>query len=275
MWKPDVFSDDLILKNQRYLMVSGKVSNVEDRVNMVNLHAPNDARQRRALWDEISMLIRQYAGIWIFFGDFNDVWSEEERVNSRFDCGAADAFNGFITRAELLEYSMIGGKFTYISGHADVKLSKLNRFLVNDLFMSRWPCAKVEVQSRGFSDHCPISLWCNNTDFGPIPFNFFSSWVGEQKLLSIVQDASAADLVGGKKDAVLGTILKRIKGDIKKWRKEVNEAENMEVNEMVKTIEEIKYKATLGPILDSDKKIRMDLRVKVRDREQVKAKNMQ
>ncbi|XP_022002765.1 uncharacterized protein LOC110900166 [Helianthus annuus] len=140
MWNPTVFSDASTLKNQRFLLVSSKIRGIEGSLNMINLHAPNDASQRRLFWNKIAELISQRSGLWILFSDFNDVREENEHVNSRFDRGAIDAFNEFINTAGLLEYPLTGGKFTYVLGHADVKMSKLDRFLVNDEFLTsgRW-----------------------------------------------------------------------------------------------------------------------------------------
>ncbi|KAJ0874585.1 putative RNA-directed DNA polymerase [Helianthus annuus] len=275
MWNPDIFCDEVTVKNHRFLLVSGKVSKVAERVNLVNIHAPNDASLRRALWSEISELFSQFDGVWILFGDFNEVRSADERVNSRFDSGAAEEFNGFISRLGLLEYPMTGGKFTFISGHSEVKLSKLDRFLVNDSFMSMWPSIKVEVHPRGLSDHCPISLSCNATDFGPIPFKFFNTWVRDHKVVGIVKSVLAADPGGDKADAVLSLVLKQIKGEIKKWRKQVFQEENSEALEMSKIIEEIEFKASTGPVSNEDKNRRMILRLKLLDMERIKVKNLQ
>ncbi|KAJ0955701.1 putative Endonuclease/exonuclease/phosphatase superfamily [Helianthus annuus] len=175
----------MVAKNPRYLLTSGYISGVINRINILNIHTPNEAGRRRTLWDDLVVLITQYSGLWLLLGYFNEVRSEVERVNSRFDHGSSDAFNGFSSNAGLLEYSMSRGKFTFISGHSEVKMSKLERFLANDVFLSQWPNARMSVHKRGFSDHCPISLSCLAADFGPIPFKFFNSWIGELKLVGL------------------------------------------------------------------------------------------
>ncbi|XP_021979605.1 uncharacterized protein LOC110875708 [Helianthus annuus] len=216
LWNPDRFSDDLMLKNQRFLLVSGFMAGVEERLNLINIHAPNEARNRRILWADLLNLMSQMEGMWVLFGDFNDVRDESERVNSNFDRGAAESFNEFISSAGLFEFAMSGGKFTYISGHANVKFSKLDRFLVCESFLNRWPAAKAEVHDRGASDHCPISLNCNPLDYGPIPFKLFNSWLEDQRMGSIVQSVLDAPTFGGRYDELLAYILKNIKAEIKK-----------------------------------------------------------
>ncbi|KAF5767270.1 putative Endonuclease/exonuclease/phosphatase superfamily [Helianthus annuus] len=220
--------EDFFLQNHRFLLVSGKISGVEEKVNILNIHAPDEARLRKVLWEDLLVLINQMEGMWVIFGDFNDVRSEDERVNSRFDRGSFDVFNEFIMRASLFEFSMTGGKYTFISGYADVKLSKLDRFLVSDSFVNRWPTAKAGVLERGASDHCPISLICNPLDFGPIPFKFFNSWINDQNLTVIVQKALNSPHIDGRKDLSFMSLLKRIKVEVKKWRRDVRSAENQE-----------------------------------------------
>ncbi|KAJ0744136.1 putative RNA-directed DNA polymerase [Helianthus annuus] len=275
IWNPTVLSVDSVSKNQRYLLISGFYRGVSDRLNIVNIHAPNDVGRRRDLWVDLAEVISQNSGLWILLGDFNEVRSAEERINSRLDGGASDAFNGFISNTGLLEYSMSGGKFTFISGHFEIKMSKLDRFLVNDAFMSNWPCARVVVHKRGLSDHCPISLSCSVADFGPIPFKFFNSWIGEPKLTEIVNNAVSSASGVRDRDVDLASILKQIKWEIKKWRKDVNFNNNKQLAHMVAVIEEIEAKAAIGPISNKDKEKRAELRVQVKYAETIKAKDLQ
>ncbi|XP_022030273.1 uncharacterized protein LOC110931174 [Helianthus annuus] len=237
IWNLDIFLADQVIKNPKFLSVSGQLLGVNVKFNVINLHAPNDPNCRRSLWSDLTSLINQFDGAWILLGDFNEVRSEDERVNSRFDRGSSEAFNGFISSVGLMEYSMCGGKFTFISGHKDVKLSKLDRFLVNDQFLSSWPNTLAEVHKRGFSDHCPISLSCLTSDFGPIPFKFFNSWIGGKKLSDIVVNAinSVSEMVGlggvgVYKDVILLNTLKTIKANIKSWRKQVSSDRLRDIN---------------------------------------------
>uniref|UniRef100_A0A251UE24 Putative RNA-directed DNA polymerase, eukaryota, Reverse transcriptase zinc-binding domain protein n=1 Tax=Helianthus annuus TaxID=4232 RepID=A0A251UE24_HELAN len=282
IWNPDVLSVDQIFKNHRYLILSGSMSGVEHRVNVVNLHAPNDSTNRRALWAELGGMINQDGGVWVLMGDFNEVRSEEERVNSRFDRGSSDAFNGFISSSGLLEYSMTGGKFTYFSGHSDVKMSKLDRFLVNDLFMSLWPNARSAVLRRSFSDHCPISLSCLDIDFGRIPFKFFNSWVEDQALVELVDKAMACCNGGNVENIAPGSwgvelvwFLKNIKDAIKKWRKDRSLNEKKKSMELLSVMERIENKASLGILTEEDKQLRMECRLKITKLESIKVKDLQ
>ncbi|XP_021971371.1 uncharacterized protein LOC110866534 [Helianthus annuus] len=124
IWNPDVFTLEIVVKNHRFLLTAGRIIGLSDRIYILNLHAPNDPGSRRLLWEEIAALLSHYEGVWVLFGDFNEVRAEEERVNSRFDRGVTNAFNGFITRLGLLEYHMCGEKLA--------KIVELNLAVAND-----------------------------------------------------------------------------------------------------------------------------------------------
>ncbi|XP_021980839.1 uncharacterized protein LOC110876989 [Helianthus annuus] len=203
IWNPDVFQVNQMVKNQRFLLLSDVLSGVDARVHVLNVHAPNDPRNRRSLWAVLSELIGQSGEMWILLGDFNEVRSEGERVNSIYDRGASDAFNSFIANAGLFEYSMIGD-----------------------------------------SD---------------IVDNVVSPPYGDD-------DASLLDLVGS---------LKKLKLDIKKWRKSAIEAENQELKDLADSIEKIENKAISSQLSDVEKCSRIDLRIKLDKLERKKASDLQ
>ncbi|KAF5822831.1 hypothetical protein HanRHA438_Chr01g0032291 [Helianthus annuus] len=170
---------------------------------------------------------------------------------------------------------MTGGKFTFVSDNLEVKMSKIDRFLVNAEFMHLWPLANLEVQNSGLSDHCPLALSCISHDFGPIPFKFFNSWVGEERLVKIVESISAVPNDGELSDIFLANTLRNIKKEIKKLRQEVTVAENKEVKGMLDIIGKIEKKTESMPLTQIEKRTRVDLRVQLKKLEAIKVKNLQ
>ncbi|XP_021979140.1 uncharacterized protein LOC110875250 [Helianthus annuus] len=254
LWNPEKFKVDQVVKNHRFLLTSGQVTGLDKKLNIINIHAPNDPPSRRSLWGEIANLITQ-DDIWVVMGDFNEVRMESERVNSRFDRNLAEVFNNFIENTGLFEYSMVGGNFTFFSGHEEVKMSKLDRYLVNESFLTEWPKTILEVHKRSLSDHCPVSLSCLSADFSPIPFRFFNSWVGESKLDELVNSKLDGLVPWGRWDkAVLG-ILKDLKDGIRKWRLEKKVEENKEMEGLLASLDRLDEKAAIGPISLAEKKM--------------------
>ncbi|XP_022007703.1 uncharacterized protein LOC110906961 [Helianthus annuus] len=154
--------------------------------------------------------------LWVVMGDFNAVRCPEERFNTYFNAGCAEAFNDFIDDNDLLEYPMGCRKFTRVSGSGD-KLSKLYRFLVSPSFWNRWPDAAVMALPRCESDHNPIILSTNVSNFGAIPFRFYNSWLGREGLVGVVTNAINGVNCIGPLDVVFAEKLKHIKSDLKAW----------------------------------------------------------
>ncbi|CAI9270853.1 unnamed protein product [Lactuca saligna] len=88
----------------------------------------------------------------------------------------AFAFNDFIDDMGLINVPMIGKQFTRIDAIGS-KLSRLDRFLVDEAFYDRFDHLQVSVLDRRWSDHCPIFLHVSLVDNGPSSFKFFNSWL--------------------------------------------------------------------------------------------------
>ncbi|KAJ0927692.1 putative AP endonuclease 1, Endonuclease/exonuclease/phosphatase superfamily [Helianthus annuus] len=168
LWNPTIFNVNLRIIKQNFIIVGGKVTGLEGDLFIVNVYAPNDDGKRKHLWHELVDARESFEGIFVFLGDFNEVLVQEDRLNSVFNPNNALAFNNFIRMAGLLEYNTGGAKFTYITPDGS-KQSKLDRILVCDGFMDKWPNAKLTALPREKLDHRPLILQVNSDDFGPSP----------------------------------------------------------------------------------------------------------
>nr|GEZ81811.1 RNA-directed DNA polymerase, eukaryota [Tanacetum cinerariifolium] len=89
--------------------------------------------------------------------DFNEVRRTEERWGSTFNVYGARDFNQFITSFGLVEVQFEGYSYTWAHPSA-YKMSKLDRFLVSDGFLSLFPHTSAVCLDRHLSDHRPILL---------------------------------------------------------------------------------------------------------------------
>lgn len=133
--------------------------------------------------------------IWILCGDFNEVRFEEERKGSMFSVNGAHVFNSFIANCGLVDLHLGGRKYTWMNTEAS-KFSKLDRFIVSDMFLQFWPNSNTLALPRLYSDHCPIMLNTNSPDFGPLPFRFLSSWFLDEGLGDVVKDSWCVNTSG-------------------------------------------------------------------------------
>lgn len=90
-------------------------------------------------------------------GDFNVVRFAEERLGSTFNSRKASAFNSFIDAADLVDPPLGARRFTWV-GWGELKLSKLDRFLICKDLLDTWAGLSPTVLDRCFSDHAPILL---------------------------------------------------------------------------------------------------------------------
>ncbi|CAI9259368.1 unnamed protein product [Lactuca saligna] len=107
--------------------------------------------------------------IWILCGDFNEVRSKEERKGSMFSVNCAHAFNSFIANCGPVDLHLGGRKYTWMNTEGS-KFSKMDRFLVSNMFLQFWTNSNTLALPRLYPDHCPIMLNTNSLDFGPLPF---------------------------------------------------------------------------------------------------------
>ncbi|GKC09663.1 RNA-directed DNA polymerase, eukaryota [Tanacetum coccineum] len=128
---------------------------VSNKINLINVYAPQASSQKESLWLSIKALISSHNVTWIIFGDFNVVRYQEERFGSRFNSGEADTFSDFIARLGLFDFPLCGRRFTRFDRDGN-KASKLDRFLVSHCFFDNWMDASVSVLTRSYSDHCRL-----------------------------------------------------------------------------------------------------------------------
>nr|XP_043639705.1 uncharacterized protein LOC122610815 [Erigeron canadensis] len=149
-------------------------------------------------------------------GDFNTVRDPSKRVNSVFNDSCAQSFNAFIHLNGLLEYTMHGNLFTYVSDNG-IKKSNLERILVSPDFMDAWPEAALTALPRSLSDHHPINLATTSLDFGPSPFRFFNSWLSKPGIDDVVSNSLSSGPFWGRPNQILNLKLKHLKSELKTW----------------------------------------------------------
>ncbi|GJZ05765.1 RNA-directed DNA polymerase, eukaryota [Tanacetum coccineum] len=141
----------------------------------VSIYAPQSDSGKRSLWSFISTIISRWDGECIVMGDFNEVRFAGERMGSNFNVRGARDFNSFISSSGLVDVQLEGYSFTW--SHPTVaKMSKLDRFLISEGFVSLFPHVFAICLDKHLSDHRPILLRDVISDYGATPFRFYHSW---------------------------------------------------------------------------------------------------
>lgn len=111
------------------------------------------AKKRRLLWSDL--INTSYNGSWMVAGDFNVVWSQEEKLGENSDNFTdVNDFNDMITRLSLLDGDFSGSKFTWSNnrlGRACI-LQRLDRALINSNWLVSFNTT-INLLNRACSDH--------------------------------------------------------------------------------------------------------------------------
>ncbi|KAD7477719.1 hypothetical protein E3N88_00855 [Mikania micrantha] len=188
VWNPTVFKIQVTVKNQNFIVTGGDIIGESEKMFIVNVYAPNDPKKMERSLGRIT--------------------GNQERI-----CGDM----GICGEAGLLEYSLGGKKFTHMTGSGD-KLSRIDRVLVCDGFMNKWPMGSVKALNREYSDHSPLLLSIKELNFGPTPFRFYNSWLELDSLDKVVKTELEVYESRAPKDIMLATTL-GLKSDVGNGRK--------------------------------------------------------
>ncbi|CAI9292289.1 unnamed protein product [Lactuca saligna] len=188
VWDPNVFVKGSVHCMDNVVIFGGVWVPFSFPCYMVNIYAPQGIQEKFDLWQYLMDFKRRNGGNYMCFGDFNVVREVYDRMGLIFCSSSASDFNDFIDDMGLIDVPMIRKRFTRIDASGS-KLSKLDRFLVDEVFYDRFENLQISILDRRWSDHCPIFLHVSLVDYGPFSFKFFNSWLDLDGFNDMVKDA--------------------------------------------------------------------------------------
>jgi len=131
------------------------------------VYASNFMEERKELWNDLrdhsdSPIIRSKP--WIIFGDFNEILDMEEHSNSRENPVTTTGMRDFqmaVNHCSITDLAYHGPLFTWSNKREnDLIAKKLDRVLVNDVWLQSFPRSYSVFEAGGCSDHlrCRINL---------------------------------------------------------------------------------------------------------------------
>nr|GEZ73297.1 RNA-directed DNA polymerase, eukaryota [Tanacetum cinerariifolium] len=153
-------------------------------------------------------------------GDFNEVHAKHERFGFSFSHQGAHVFNNFISSSSLYDIPLGGYSFTWAHKSAS-KMSKLDRFLVTEGLMLKFPHLAAICLDKNLSDHRPILMRELNVDYEATPFRVFHSWFNMKGFDNVVKNSwKNSNFVEANGMIYFKKKLQILKQDIKSWSKE-------------------------------------------------------
>lgn len=216
LWDKNIWISDQIITGDSFLGIIGEWRGKRFKFLLLNVYGPQLTSQKRELWSQLRLLIQNFRGSVCVMGDFNVVRRPSERSGSRFKPIRAADFNS-LSDTTLIDVKQRARCFTWVSWDG-LKMSKLDRFLINLKFTEEWEDVTVVVRDRVFSDHCPVLLKDNGIDFGPPPFRCFDYWLTMPGFTAMVKEVWVPEHFSGAADYILKEKLKGLKKGITSWR---------------------------------------------------------
>ncbi|XVE69059.1 hypothetical protein DITRI_Ditri09bG0119200 [Diplodiscus trichospermus] len=147
------------------------------RCRFGNICAPNNDTDRALLWEELRVNLNNWEVSWYLGGYFNIVRYQKGKIGATTNFLAMNAFLEFIESVGLVDLPLVGCKFTWCSNRENPTFCRLDRFLVEVEFLQIYPTLVQKLCPRSISDHFPVSIGVESTNWGPRPFKFFNYWL--------------------------------------------------------------------------------------------------
>ncbi|KAK2436747.1 hypothetical protein QL285_021719 [Trifolium repens] len=191
---------------------------------VLNVYAKCDLIAKRCLWENIVMSKEGFGGgAWCVVGDFNAVRRREERrgvgllTPSSISLEMRD-FDSFIGRMNLEDINPVGGNFTWFHPNG-ATMSRIDRIMVSDDWVSTWGVQSLRILARDVSDHCPLLLKRCDIVSRPKPFRFCNHWLLHRDFKGLVEGLWSSYNLEGWMGYILKEKLKLLKGSLKEWNK--------------------------------------------------------
>lgn len=156
----DSFKFQLSFDGPGYLGIKGFWNNSTSHCFIVNVYSPCNIAGKRAPWEELKVLRGNNSNYpWCVAGDFNTVRSANERRGASLQIVNREMleFNSFIDDMGLNDLPLIGRKYTWYISDGRC-MSRIDRFLLSDEWISTWHDLSQWGMDRSVSDHCALVL---------------------------------------------------------------------------------------------------------------------
>jgi hypothetical protein len=219
-------------------VVACSFRNVDDGMEwaFAGVYGPNRDAARRMMWEELAGLLCLWELPWCIGGDFNVTLFHNERSGGRRRRREVATFADFTAEMGLMDLPLAGGVATWAN---NLSWSRLDRFLVSPEWELSYPGLVQKKLLRVCSDHAPIMLMRGCLQNGKSSFKFENMWLKEEGFVDKVRSWWSSFSFLGSPSFILAKKLRALKGEIKRWNREVfgnvgarNEAWAGEVEEL-------------------------------------------
>ena len=116
-------------------------------------------------------------------GDFNEVLDPNERKGATSLTEGMRELQSLLFDLQLTDME-IGQKYTWLRSNA---ASRIDRVLMDQELLLKYPVIRAYCQRRVFSDHFPIVISSTKVNSEPLPFRALDVWLEEPSFLNLFQ----------------------------------------------------------------------------------------
>ncbi|KAL2246376.1 UNVERIFIED_CONTAM: hypothetical protein Sindi_2905800 [Sesamum indicum] len=139
------------------------IRSIRESIAITMIYGATEVADRRELWASLETIAMQTGDIpWLIGGDFNAVRDISEICGASGDVRMAmEEFNDCIQNAGLLPLPMQGEWYTWHNCSASPRnlWKRLDRMMINDRWMARFPTSFYTSLTPRTSDHSPLVLY--------------------------------------------------------------------------------------------------------------------
>lgn len=175
-WDPQLLSISLVFSSPQMIVVEVEILVEHKRFFASVIYGMNLARDMRSLWYDLrSLFLVLSSSAWVLMGDFNVVRSLWERLVS-LDAAATFDFNSCLHDINMQDMFTKGFWFTWTNkmGGLGDKKSRLDRVLVNDVWLNDFKDSVAIGHAPGLSNHCALVLTVVRDKVKACPFRFLN-----------------------------------------------------------------------------------------------------
>ncbi|XP_011078701.1 uncharacterized protein LOC105162405 [Sesamum indicum] len=164
-WDENFIDVDVVECGTQFIHCHVNIRAIHESIAITIIYGANELVERRALWGSMETIAMQCTNIpWLVGGDFNTVRDLSEICGVSGDIRMAmEDFNTCIQNTGLLPLPMQGEWYTWHNCSAGPRnlWKRLDRMLINDRWMDRFPTSYYSCLTPRTSDHSPMVL-CGN-----------------------------------------------------------------------------------------------------------------
>lgn len=189
----------------------------EDPWWFTGIYGPHLDAEKPAFLEELREVRGHCHGPWLLAGDFNMIYSSEDKNNANINRALMGRFRRLVNDLELKEIPLLGRRYTWSNERSSLTLVKLDRVFCTTDWEDIYPDNVLQSHATTMSDHCPLILGLKDGFGGKKQFHFESYWsqlAGFRETVekSWVQPAPTMCPLG-----CISTKLKRLTRDLQSW----------------------------------------------------------